>query len=141
MVTNNTDNMQPAQDANGPSFSSNESHKPALSMSMVANAILGVGEPERLSHQKIKIEFIAHDCSAFFLDIGVLKQAVKKLILDFLSIKKPFLIENMAYELAKNISKKMPVIKEFTLTINKPSAIKNADCAYVTLRFKSLPKK
>lgn len=55
------------------------------------------------------------------------------IIQDYCKSQKPLLLEKMAYDLASHMFEKIPFINMLSLTIEKPNALRQATCSYVTI--------
>lgn len=96
------------------------------------SAIIGVNQKER--HVPQTINLIADIIVAHIpIDNGFLF-AIKEVLIETINKKSPFLLEHLCYSLCSSLFVCFPYIEHVTLTIEKPEALKLAQCACVTIK-------
>lgn len=101
----------------------------SLSISIDIDAIIGVNAHERISPQMLK--FILTIFSRVILSKSEVEKRLGSLIKEYTEHNQPQLLETMAHGLSLKLS---PWFDDFILTIEKPQAIKEARCAYTSIR-------
>jgi dihydroneopterin aldolase len=92
--------------------------------------ILGVKPHERCMVQDIVISLTAWPLKNY--NTILFNSQVKKIIFDYTQIERPYLIEHMSYELGEKIMNYF-LISKLMLTIKKPTALRDAQHAYVSI--------
>jgi dihydroneopterin aldolase len=94
---------------------------------LVLSTHVGIHDNERKNPQELVMSAQAE------LSEKLPSNWMSALIQDYCEKNKPLLLEKMAYDLASHMFENTPFIKALSLTIEKPHALKQATCSYVTI--------
>jgi dihydroneopterin aldolase len=128
---NSVDNMQ-AIPQNMTIPKENDSFYYSLS-NFTCESIIGVYARERTIRQTLIFDINIEFSDNNFGRKKNLDLLVKNHITESVKNLRAKLLENLAYNIGKTINDNIPYISQLTITIKKPSAIKNARCSYVRL--------
>jgi dihydroneopterin aldolase len=103
--------------------------KNTITVNITTMAIIGCNNYERENPQILQIKLTIFDQK---INNKLLLNKLKNIIKNYTQTKKPFLLEKMALDLAESLAKKH--IANFLLTIEKPKALADALCSFVSIR-------
>lgn len=106
--------------------------QPQIKSTMVnlnINAIIGINDYERIESQSLHMIL-----EVFLKKVSKTKlsQIFNELVRDYCQKNQPLLLEKMAYDLAQLLIKNLET-EDFKLTIEKPQALKDARCSFVSI--------
>ena len=102
---------------------------------LALSGVIGVNHGERIAPQPILFDISLHLSNLNINTSNALERLITDTINNYLRKNKPHLLEKISLDIAKNIIDQLPNITTLTITIKKPSAIKNADFAFVSLSY------
>lgn len=95
-------------------------------VNLEVETIIGVNPPERISPQKLQLKLE-------ILSTAYSEPELKLKLCEYVLNEQPFLIETLALTLANRLIKYLPLIGDFSLTIEKPAALSDAACSFVSI--------